>query len=754
MMRRWHYVILFLVFLPLLHGTTIDACQDISTSGDYFLNTSLSNEASTCFTINVSHVTLDCQGNTVDGQNLNRGIYLLGESDARLFNVSVVNCVVNDFSTGIYYVYVNDSYLQHTTVNSSASDGITIKWSRNVTTTNLTSTNNGGRGMFFWDTTHSVGNLLTTVLNANDGIDFLGMENGVFTNITTMSHTGLNDDGFVVRSGSDSNYSDIVTDSNRRGMLLDASETSSRFFRINFTDNTETGLYVDTDNGDSNYFYDNFFNNTNNTIIEGSDANYWNISLQDGVNIVGGSNIGGNYWATSAGTGYSENCSDANSNGICDTQFDLGNDALDFLPLTIAVDNDAPNISMISPDDNYNGFAPADVSFSCNATDDLGLANLSLYLTDRTNASFSLNNTSVVSGTFNETQWNLSLGTGNYTWGCGAIDTNNANAFSNNRSVSIDNSDSVPTVNLVAPGANYVNDSVSSLNMTFSCSASDDAGLTNLSLYLTNSSNQSFALNESVVISGTGNQSNWTMNLTGGNYTWNCLASDSSAQSSFASANRSIILNFTAVCGNGIIEDGEVCDTNSFDGASCTSLGFDGGGSLSCVTGCSVVSTASCSSGGGGGGRRSRSGRVGGTETVIERIVTDRIDGVLEEFMLDEYNESEMEYNFTDFNYTYINESELNITFNETVNISFVYHLGVLMQSLGENESSSMVYPMSVLLENMRESEAAPNIQNSLERMLVSMRGKELSSYQFERDMQELLESLQEEEMVWAAGIS
>ena len=54
------------------------------------------------------------------------------------------------------------------------------------------------------------------------------------------------------------------------------------------------------------------------------------------------------------------------------------------------------------------------------------------------------------------------------------------------------------------------------------------------SKYITNSNNQSFALNKSVDISGTANHSNWTLELSNGNYTWNCLGYDNESLNAVA----------------------------------------------------------------------------------------------------------------------------------------------------------------------------------------------------------------------------
>ncbi len=49
------------------------------------------------------------------------------------------------------------------------------------------------------------------------------------------------------------------------------------------------------------------------------------------------------------------------------------------------------------------------------------------------------------------------------------------------------------------------------------------------------------------------------------------------------------------MCGNGLIEDGEVCDTPTLGGATCISEGFDDG-SLACTATCDALDTSGCGS--------------------------------------------------------------------------------------------------------------------------------------------------------------
>ncbi|MBI2662032.1 hypothetical protein HYX11_01070 [Candidatus Woesearchaeota archaeon] len=101
-------------------------------------------------------------------------------------------------------------------------------------------------------------------------------------------------------------------------------------------------------------------------------------------------------------------------------------------------------------------------------------------------------------------------------------------------------------VTLDMPAASYYNDSGTAVNITFRCNATDNFQLKNVSLYLTNNTNQSFVLNQSATITGTVNSSNWTLQLSLGNYTWNCLAYDNTSVSAWGSDNRTIKLNYTA----------------------------------------------------------------------------------------------------------------------------------------------------------------------------------------------------------------
>ncbi|MCQ1537339.1 PGF-pre-PGF domain-containing protein [Methanosarcina sp. KYL-1] len=106
--------------------------------------------------------------------------------------------------------------------------------------------------------------------------------------------------------------------------------------------NSGSGLSLTDSEG--NTIYNNYFNNINNTYLDenplppllGIDApNVWNIDLTEGENIVGGPYLGGNFWATPEGNGFSQTAEDEDEDGICDAAYNVTEDGenVDYFPL-------------------------------------------------------------------------------------------------------------------------------------------------------------------------------------------------------------------------------------------------------------------------------------------------------------------------------------------------------------------------------------------------------------------------------------
>ena len=190
----------------------------------------------------------------------------------------------------------------------------------------------------------------------NNGILILRTENASLTNVASINsfrglylEYGINN--FIANSlfsnnvqqgvrmwdsnGNNINQSSI---SNNLREGLELNNARNNLFDNNYiTLNLYGGISIeDDDHLGSNIFFNNLLNNTYNIAdIDGNGLNSWNVTSTSQTNIVGGPSVGGNYWATPNGTGYSQTCQDINSDGFCDQPYLLEINNTDYLPLKI-----------------------------------------------------------------------------------------------------------------------------------------------------------------------------------------------------------------------------------------------------------------------------------------------------------------------------------------------------------------------------------------------------------------------------------
>ncbi len=117
----------------------------------------------------------------------------------------------------------------------------------------------------------------------------------------------------------------------------------------------------------NNRVYNNYINNERNANIKTKDTT-WNIEKTAGINIVGGSYIGGNFWGTPEGTGYSQTAADKDENkdGIIDFAYiDSSNNIIDNLPLAPVSTPQPPILPVANFSANMiSGYAPLAVQFT------------------------------------------------------------------------------------------------------------------------------------------------------------------------------------------------------------------------------------------------------------------------------------------------------------------------------------------------------------------------------------------------------
>jgi len=192
-----------------LGGNATDACVDCTAAlnddanctnqVNYVGTVNIINYTGTCINnpSNFTNKTLDCQGWTIDGddlgtdQNPTYGIYLNGKSGN-----TIKNCIITDFYYGIYlYNYSNNNTLTNNTANSNSQFGIILSsFSNNNTLTNNTA-NDNAYGIYLYSS--SKNNTLTNnTANSNNHAGIYISSNSNFNKIlgnkiSTNNETGI-----------------------------------------------------------------------------------------------------------------------------------------------------------------------------------------------------------------------------------------------------------------------------------------------------------------------------------------------------------------------------------------------------------------------------------------------------------------------------------------------------------------------------------------------------------------------------------
>jgi len=394
-------LILLSVFLlqKSLAVTYITNCTTITEPGEYVLANDLINPIYTtvvipstisaytgayvCINIQTSNVVLDCNGYNINGTRdawLNSGVY----SDNGISNVTIKNCVFNEWGQGIYIVSGNNVTIYSSIFNHNI-DGIHFWLSLHNKIYNSTFINNDD-GIYF-DSNNCCNKVYNSTFVGNTwGMHVLSRYDEFHDLNITGSWEGIEFDfectfgSIVYNSYFSNNYIALEGYYGTYNNTIFNSLFLNNYYHIilnqvhNFTifNNTIIGgpgganyggihIWSSTNNvihtniinvptnpievaGSDNLIYNNFINTSVRldyyefvnpvtgyvTRTPQFGVNYWNVTLRSGPNIVGGPYIGGNYWAD-----YSPSCNDTDKNGICDEPKILATDPnnIDYLPL-------------------------------------------------------------------------------------------------------------------------------------------------------------------------------------------------------------------------------------------------------------------------------------------------------------------------------------------------------------------------------------------------------------------------------------
>jgi parallel beta-helix repeat protein len=223
----------------------------------------------------------------------------------------------------LVYAYTNNIILNNTASNNYY--GIRLTHSSNNTLTGNTASNNSNSGIHLYSSSNN--NLTGNAANSNSDIGILlspSSNNNTLTgnNASNNSNVGI----YLCNSNNNTLMSNTANSHNKYGIYLSIS-SNNNLMSNTVSMNIWGGIYFDSSN--NNILYNNYFDNTKNVYDRGT--NIWNSTKTPGTNIIGGPNLGGNYWSDYTGE-------DRDGDGIGDTMlpfdsFDKIENGGDWLPL-------------------------------------------------------------------------------------------------------------------------------------------------------------------------------------------------------------------------------------------------------------------------------------------------------------------------------------------------------------------------------------------------------------------------------------
>lgn len=231
--------------------------------------------------------------------------------------------------------------------------------------------------------------------------------------------------------------------------------------------------------------------------------------------------------------------SSLNSTGkqISDSGSGLTFSRINILAAILDLDEKEPIVNLTTPSGLIS--QTSNISFSCNATDELQLSNITIKIWNSTNTLVNETTSNASSDNYSDIQQNFTLSFGTYSWNCLGVDRKSNQAYAtSNFTISVGG---VYTVLTSPQNDYYTNQSA----VNFTVNTQSHGNLTNTTFYLWNST-QGAEYNITQNISGLENQT--TINYTFSreeNYTWNFLSVNNESNLSFATSNRTIIYDRT-----------------------------------------------------------------------------------------------------------------------------------------------------------------------------------------------------------------
>ncbi|MGI5991594.1 MAG: NosD domain-containing protein [Methanosarcina sp.] len=300
-------------------------------------------------------ITLGANNNILENNevnlNLAGGIALDNSYSNKIFNNSV-----SSNSKGIYLLSLSSgNILSGNTVNSNKNDGIILENASENNVTNNIVNQNKRYGIYAVNSNSGYIDSNKVQSNLRKGIYLEGSVNNILSENTV---TDNSEHGFFLSSSNDNTLSKNIVYNNKEGISFSSSVNNE--ISGNKISSNDYGIFM-CPRSTENWVYDNYFNNIYNANIK-NNKSAWYMEKTPGKNVMGGPTLGGNFWGTPAGLGFSDENSDkdADGNGIIDIPYvsDNGN-----------ITDKYPLIRFILPVADFTanptkGFVPLTVEFT------------------------------------------------------------------------------------------------------------------------------------------------------------------------------------------------------------------------------------------------------------------------------------------------------------------------------------------------------------------------------------------------------
>lgn len=256
--------------------------------------------------IRASGVVLDGMGHTIDGIDADGSVGIRVLGDGALAKIVIQNVTVTDFAYGIALYDVDSGQIIYVQAASNTYDGIMVVGGSGIEI-HCSLVDRDDDGINISATRGAV--VANSVVTGNVRGSGVHLSHGC-DGVTVLGNLiGENDEGIEVESTTNS-----VIQSNRIH--------ASRYYGLNLTSARDLTVV------------DNHFNNSVNIRYPtGAFSGIWNLEAQPGPNVLGNSFVGGNYWGTPDGTGFSDTTPDLDGDGFVNGMYVLGAIGTDRLPL-------------------------------------------------------------------------------------------------------------------------------------------------------------------------------------------------------------------------------------------------------------------------------------------------------------------------------------------------------------------------------------------------------------------------------------